>query len=589
MNDTNTTVSKSPKYRIPPPYNGIQINFCKNPNCKNFGVPAELFGDFRGKRGKDKVITNYSLTAGRKAYPHLRCNACLEYFPIKSNQGIAEEVERFKSVFNTTLQSCPDIECSNHSIPVATPKAYQSFGKTKSGSDRYRCKICKKTFAIGKATRYQKQPEITEQVFKLLVNKSPFRRICEVVAINPDTLYHRIDFLFEQCKTFTASIETKLKTLPIKRLYLSVDRQDYLVNWSQRKDKRNNIFQAVATVDNESRYVFANHLNFDNTLNPIAVELDVARINDNNTYSPYRRYARLWLESDYQKSVDAKKDINGSIRLQDDIKHTYDKHDSRDDIENLDAITPSMQLPKNGMQIHGEYTLYGHFLYLNQLLGNVEKIRFFLDQDSGIRASCLGAFHKEITNRTCDVFYVRINKDLTVDEKRKKKNLSKKQFDEVRKLNPTLTVDDVKLLMLKSELQRMKSIGKWKDEWLAHPLPDMSETEKAICYLTNLHDYDDDHLAWLYNKASLHGVDNYFMVIRRRISLLERAIHSRANAGRVWNGYGAYNPSNIVKLLGIFRCFYNYILVSDKDGKTPAMRLGLIDRPISFEEVINYQ
>jgi len=63
LNDTNTAVSKSPKYRIPPPFNDIQINFCKNPNCKNFGVPAELFGDYRGKRGKDKVITNYSLTA----------------------------------------------------------------------------------------------------------------------------------------------------------------------------------------------------------------------------------------------------------------------------------------------------------------------------------------------------------------------------------------------------------------------------------------------------------------------------------------------------------------------------------------------
>lgn len=589
MNDTNTTVSKSPKYRIPPPYNGIQINFCKNPNCKNFGVPAEQFGDFRGKGGKHKVNANYNLTAGSKGYPQLRCNACLEFLPVKSNQGIGEEVERFKSVFDTTLQSCPSAECSNHLIPISTPKAYQSFGKTKSGSDRYRCKICKKTFAVGKATRYQKQPEITEQVFKLLVNKSPFRRICEVVDIHPETLYHRIDYLFEQCKTFTSSFETKLKTLPIKRLYLSVDRQDYLVNWSQRKDKRNNIFQAVATVDNETRYVFANHLNFDNSLDTTAIEFDALNNGDMNVSAPYRKYARLWLQADYQKSVDAKKDFNGSVRLQDDIQHTYDRHNSRDDIEDIDIITPDMQLPKYGMQVHGEYTLYGHFFYLNQLLGNVDKVRFFLDQDSGIRAACLAAFQEKITSRDCDVFYVRITKNLTVDEKRKLKHQSKKVFDEIRKENSHLTVDEVKLLMLKTELQRMKAIGKWKDEWLAHPLPDMSETEKAICYLTNLHDYDDDHLAWLYNKASLHGVDSYFMVIRRRIAMLERSIHSRANAGRVWNGYGAYNPSNIVKLLGIFRCFYNYILVSDKDGKTPAMRLGLIDRPVSFEEVINFQ
>lgn len=589
MNNNSKVATSKPKYRIPLPSNGIQINFCKNPNCKNFGIPAELEGNFLGRASKNKPLPLYTLIGAAKGYPQLRCNACLEHFPIKSNQGIAEEVERFKSVFDTELQSCPDTECSNHSIPVTTPKAYQSFGKTKSGSDRYRCKICKKTFAIGKATRYQKQPEITEQVFKLLVNKSPFRRICEVADIHPETLYHRIDYLFEQCKTFTASFETKLKTLPIKRLYLSVDRQDYLVNWSQRKDKRNNIFQAVATVDNETRYVFANHLNFDNSLDTTAIELNALSNGDMNVSAPYRQYARLWLQADYQKSVDAKKDFNGSVRLQDDIQHTYDKHDSRDDIEDIDHITPDMQLPKYGMQIHAEYTLYGHFIYLNQLLGNVEKVRFFLDQDSGIRAACLAAFQEKITSRNCDAFYVRITKNLTVDEKRKLKNQSKKVFEKISKENPTLSAEEVKLLMLKTELQRMKAIGKWKDEWLAHPLPDMSETEKAVCYLTNLNDYDDDHLAWLYNKASLHGVDNYFMVIRRRIAMLERSIHSRANAGRVWNGYGAYNPSNIIKLLGIFRCFYNYILVSDKDGKTPAMRLGLIDRPITFAEVINFQ
>jgi hypothetical protein len=34
-------------------------------------------------------------------------------------------------------------------------------------------------------------------------------------------------------------------------------------------------------------------------------------------------------------------------------------------------------------------------------------------------------------------------------------------------------------------------------------------------------------------------------------------------------GYSAYNPETIVKILGIFRTFYNYCLAG-KDGKTPA-------------------
>ena len=43
--------------------------------------------------------------------------------------------------------------------------------------------------------------------------------------------------------------------------------------------------------------------------------------------------------------------------------------------------------------------------------------------------------------------------------------------------------------------------------------------EKAMCYLTDIQEYDEEHLAWLYNKASLHAIDR-FMQFRRRLSLL---------------------------------------------------------------------
>ncbi|WP_281401101.1 hypothetical protein [sulfur-oxidizing endosymbiont of Gigantopelta aegis] len=43
----------------------------------------------------------------------------------------------------------------------------------------------------------------------------------------------------------------------------------------------------------------------------------------------------------------------------------------------------------------------------------------------------------------------------------------------------------------------MQEIGNWKDKWLLHPFPNMSEPEKAICYLTDYGDYDEDHQAWL--------------------------------------------------------------------------------------------
>ena len=57
----------------------------------------------------------------------------------------------------------------------------------------------------------------------------PVRRIIEVAGIDPNTFYHRLDFLHRQCQAFAAHRERALANLAIRRLYLGVDRQDYLV------------------------------------------------------------------------------------------------------------------------------------------------------------------------------------------------------------------------------------------------------------------------------------------------------------------------------------------------------------------------
>ena len=83
----------------------------------------------------------------------------------------------------------------------------------------------------------------------------------------------------------------------------------------------------------------------------------------------------------------------------------------------------------------------------------------------------------------------------------------------------------------------------------------------------------------------MHAINHFFMQVRRRLSLLERPIASASSAGRIWHGYSAYNPENIIKVLDIFRMFYNYT-IEGKDSKTPAMRLGLAKGIVSPEKII---
>ena len=362
---------------------------------------------------------------------------------------------------------CPDEACGNHGLGVSAGKPfYSSFGKTDAGSQRWKCMACQKTLSVAaSSTSRQRDSHKNKLIFKLLMNKMPLRRICEVAEMGPNALYGKIDFIWRQCMAFAAA---------------------------------------------------------------------------------------------------------------------------RDDVENAELPEGSERLPEQGMQIHSEYTLYGHFLHLKKLTAKAEKVRFFLDQDSGMRAACLAAVASDIKHkRLVDAFFVSINKEMTVDQKRRRKGEAAEALRGFMEAHPALDESKAILEMIKEAIAKMPVIGGWSDKWLKHPFPNMSEPEKAIAYLTDMGDYDADHLAWLYNKASLHSTDSLFMQIRRRLMLLERGIHSSGNAGRVWNGYAPYNPQQIGKMLGIFRVFHKFMLEGD-DGLTPAMRLGLAKGPVSYEDVLYF-
>ena len=114
--------------RIPSAAEGIQVNYCKNPTCKNYGIPA-----LENLPGRKKVITgqdSYISSGGGTSLPVLKCKLCNEFPPIKSNVAIAEELNRMLAdLIPKPESSCPDAQCANHTIPVSAGKGkYQSYG-----------------------------------------------------------------------------------------------------------------------------------------------------------------------------------------------------------------------------------------------------------------------------------------------------------------------------------------------------------------------------------------------------------------------------------------------------------------------------
>lgn len=202
-----------------------------------------------------------------------------------------------------------------------------------------------------------------------------------------------------------------------------------------------------------------------------------------------------------------------------------------------------------------------------------------------MRAACLAAFAQDVKSRRVDAFYVRIAKDMTVDKKRGAVTRARADVKRYGEAFPELTPHEIIIELMKAEITRSVTLGAWSDRWCTHPFPNMSEPDKAMCWLTDLEDFDDDHAARLFLKASLHGIDNFFQRVRRSLNPLERPHLTASKARRTWYGYSPYNPALVQKLLGIYRVMHNFVEVG-KDGKTPAMRLGLAQAAVKPEGVI---
>ena len=166
----------------------------------------------------------------------------------------------------------------------------------------------------------------------------------------------------------------------------------------------------------------------------------------------------------------------------------------REDIETSEETNRNVALPVKGVQINEQYTMQAHFLLMAKLLANAPKVRVYMDQDSGFRAAFMAAFHDRIKARTADAWYVKVLKDATIDEKNQAMNESRNRFNSIKAAHPNLTDYAVQILMAKAEMQKAVTMGFPGDWWLEHPLPNSSEPEKKLCWLTNLGGYDEEHI-----------------------------------------------------------------------------------------------
>ncbi|MCG8038101.1 MAG: hypothetical protein JAZ19_13815 [Candidatus Thiodiazotropha taylori] len=181
-------MAQPPKYRIPlasrlklgvTEPESLQVNFCKNTRCENFGIPAKEEPVKPGPNpDRDPHYKATNTAKGR--VPAILCKSCKEKIPIKSNTGISAEFERIARPALTTTEklACKTTTCPNLGKSVAVhPERYNKAGfHSITAEQLYLCKACKKRLLASDPVRiHQKTRHLASNLFSRAVNKSPVR------------------------------------------------------------------------------------------------------------------------------------------------------------------------------------------------------------------------------------------------------------------------------------------------------------------------------------------------------------------------------------------------------------------------------
>ena len=256
----------------------IQVNHCKMPDCANFGVPARTK---QGKTGPSKDRDpHYKLHSTKGGQiPAIRCKTCLDKPPVRSNDAIAQEVERLAQESGIwrldEVTGCSNEDCENRARPVGLhPDQYRKRGKPKSGDGQYyQCRCCGRRTLVSDSVRvgdYNKR--LAVDILGRVANKAAVRCTVRGARLNSARAYYpMIDFLHRRCRAYSGSVDRAFidgrLTLP-EDMNVQSDAQVYQPNWVSRLDRRNVELSTYCTVDADSHFILALNCNFDGRVDP---------------------------------------------------------------------------------------------------------------------------------------------------------------------------------------------------------------------------------------------------------------------------------------------------------------------------------
>ena len=564
MKSVSQKSATGPKRRLPLPFFGVDVNFCRNAQCAHFGVRP----DPRDGRGLRLSAVNANFPRGKVGGTgddkYFECGYCGQESVVKNNRAIVEEYTRLRRLqcFHGMGKSCPNADCLSHGKTVdKRPDLYWRTGRTKAGHQRYACKKCRSTFTIGHPARNHRRQSKNGQILKLLVHGTSLSKITEIADVAPRDVYRKIDFIYDRVREFTDRREGDLRDVDWVRYgrRFATDSQTLTLNWPNRKKRASVSVQHLCTAHANSGFIVLGHLQFDPTGDMRQIEADMSANGDLAKDRCWRHHGRLWTASEFKKYLD---DITAGVEI---------------DPEILADVDLGLQLPHVGGLVRQDIQQFAHALMLRRMVSRSENRFFFVqDGDAGLSKAFLAAFAPEVAVGRVDVATVSFAKYEFNDARealyaqgrrdlRNDLNLTAHQLNSLPEfvLNEEIDREIVKRLA-------GRPIGSPFD-WPYHT---KSEPSRAVDLKTDRPELSTERCARLMRLATLRSVDSYFHKIRSNVRPASRPVSTPSANGRTWDRHFLYKPEMLVKIIEIYRFHHNWMGTRDTK-RTPAMKLSL--------------
>ncbi|WP_353049933.1 insertion element protein [Bacillus sp. ISL-35] len=583
----------------------LQLNVCVNPYCKWQGLQQEKFKDAKGNPSR------YKLNSSGDARKMIECNPDPIHpnvgvtFGCKtvalSNWSITEEIERLIRINNIKDEE-PNYDfhkegcLQGESDPFEMPSYFYKQGKSSTGSQQWQCKTCKKKTSLRPNSKQsviykQKRSEINLMFTKLLINKNPINRTCEILEISKGTYYEKLEFVYRKCLEFLERHETKpLLNKQFKEMWVNTDKMTYYLNNVRKKgmskskyrDLEDSVFptHVVVSADVFSRYVFRSDVSYDWDIKLEEINKDTIQYKCDHLAIYARKNARFSKHSYYPQPPS-----DNDTQTKTEYKTELSK------IENRAKYT-------DGLHVNSTYTTVAHHWLIKELV-NASEWRFVTDEDSSLITAIFRVFAKEI--RLSDAHHFLCHTDKT----KSRPQCQREHFEAVSELlewgefNGYKTNSPKELALLKLEqLLRTHYFHKevktsagshleYADNPIEHPLATIDRGYRSVDCTTNISSLEARDVANLVLNVNDNAANAFIQLIRRRLSILERPLSTARGDVKSYI-YANFNPKYAQMAITILRTYYNFCLPfeSGKTKKTPAQRLGIADKVFELKDIL---